>query len=607
MKNKLGKKYISLFEKSVILMIVFGIIPLLIIGYSLFQHFSNRLKDTLLSNTYQMAIHISNNLTDIVDEMDKASRYLYNYNITDYDYLYELYMDPAITEAKRQVLITEVLRNIVYTSQYIDNVYFIDKTQQVYFNMRPPERMVNRNTMVDWHKDNFKPENKKLSVLPTHVSNYFYYSDNEVFTFVRNIMDTRTIQSSEKEVLGTLYIDVNISRIENLVKEITSRNQELIYILDTQTKEYVYHPSYYKLGMEAADISPYIPQMKEDNYYIHDDGQYLVYKKIPDTNWLAVVQFSDHDMSSSYGGVKNYTIVILLIASVLLMFIYYLFSKKINNPIQQLKDAMLEIQNGDLDTRVSIETNDETAILAEGLNQMAENLQNHIEQEYVAKIRQRDAKLEALKNQIQPHYLYNTLDVIRMGAITNDDFETAEMIDSLSGQLKYMIGTSQDMVLLKAEIENIKDYFKLIRFRYENRFDLELDIPNELLSLKVPHLILQPAVENAVKHGLKPKVGPGRIEIKATLAKEALTIIIMDNGIGMSDEKLNEIYTLLEGSDPGIRKDDNWESVGIKNVYDRIRINFGTEYGVQMTSCENIGTHVQYTLPIIKGEQDYVV
>ena len=228
-------------------------------------------------------------------------------------------------------------------------------------------------------------------------------------------------------------------------------------------------------------------------------------------------------------------------------------------------------------------------------------LQNHIQKVYIAEIRQREAEIEALKTQIEPHYLYNTLDVIRMTAITKDDKETAEMIDGLSGQLKYLIGGARDMVTLQAELDSVRNYFKIIKIRYENRFSLEVDVPEELLELKVPQLILQPVVENAVKHGLKPKEeGEGVVAIQGMKSEDRLEITVMDNGIGMTEEKMAYVQKLLDSQDTVKHAKSKSASIGLKNVYDRIKLIFGDTYSMEISSFEGIGTIVKYKLPVIE-------
>ena len=188
-----------------------------------------------------------------------------------------------------------------------------------------------------------------------------------------------------------------------------------------------------------------------------------------------------------------------------------------------------------------------------------------------------------------------------MTAITNDDNVTAEMIDSLSGQLKYLIGNARDMVTLQAEIDSIRNYFKIIRIRYENRFELEINIEENLLGLEVPQLIIQPVVENAVKYGLKPKSGTGVIAVNAREEDGCLEITVMDNGVGMEPERLKTVQERLESPETVKHPKSKRASLGLKNVYDRIKLMFGDTYGLEISSFENIGTMVKYRLPIIDG------
>ena len=275
------------------------------------------------------------------------------------------------------------------------------------------------------------------------------------------------------------------------------------------------------------------------------------------------------------------------------------YLKKLNKPVQMLKETMSCIEKGDLDARVHIDSNDEFQDIGNGMNQMAENLNKYVQKAYVAEIRQRDAELEALKRQIQPHYLYNTLDVIRMSAITNDDMLVATMIDSLSGQLKYLIGTTGNMVILQQEIACISNYFKLIEVRYDSRFSLSVEIPKELWKCRVPHLIIQPVVENAVKHGLRPNKGPGEVVVQAKQNMDFLEITVMDNGVGINKERLEEVQALLK-SDARIAEEDiKGMSIGVKNVSDRIKHLYGNEYGLEIDAYEGMGTIVKFWLPLI--------
>ena len=593
--------YQSLFVKSVAALILIGILPLLIMGISIYSAYMDSLRQTLLSNMYRSALYVGKNAADLFQEMEETTKYLYNYNITEYDYLYELMEDDTITQARREALMSDVLRDILYMNQHIDHVFFITPGGDQYSVMRPPEVMVKEEEMGRFHEENFLEGHKQMRLLPTNETSY--YSDVSDFTVTRNIMNTRTIQSADEQELGTLYIDVSADYFDGIINETDLEDGCRMYVIDRKEKVFVYSQEKENIGAGIGKLEDYLPEMEEDKQYIKADGNYFIYRLIPGTDWLVAEEIPAFNLENSYQEIQTNILIIIGFSVILLMIIYFFYSKMMNKPIRTLKDAMEQIQDGNLDTRVTIKSNDEVGFLAKGLNQMTENLQNHIQQVYIAEIRQRDAEIEALKTQIQPHYLYNTLDVIRMTAITNDDNVTAEMIDSLSGQLKYLIGNARDMVTLQAEIDSIRNYFKIIRIRYENRFELEINIEENLLGLEVPQLIIQPVVENAVKYGLKPKSGTGVIAVNAREEDGCLEITVMDNGVGMEPERLKTVQERLESPETVKHPKSKRASLGLKNVYDRIKLMFGDTYGLEISSFENIGTMVKYRLPIIDGTE----
>lgn len=600
------KKYVSLFTKSVVAFFVIGIIPFFIMGFAIYNAYSGNVRDTLFENLSQMTLYVGKNASDIFSEMDENSKYIYEYGITDYDYFYELMKDDEITENQRGAMITDVLRDILHLNQYIDHVMFITPDGKQYSCMRPPEIMLNESVLTTFHEQYYQEGNRSSQIIPTHTTGYYFYSKLFDFSIARNIMNTRTIETAENEILGTLYLDVNMEYLTNIISEVNFGEGHEITIIDKKLGVYVYNQHDFDIGRDVEELKPWLSQMTKGKQYLKTENSYLIYSLVPGSDWVVVDKVAISQVESSFRSIRNTTLLVLGIGVALLGAIYLSYSKRTNQPIKRLEEAMNEIQEGNLDTRVDIESNDEVGIVANGLNQMTEKLQNHIERVYVAELNQKNAELEALKTQIQPHYLYNTLDAIRMTAVTNDDHLTAEMLGNLSAQLKYLIGTNQDRVDLKAEIENIKNYFNLIRIRFENRFDLEIDIPAKLLQVKVPQLILQPAVENAVKHGLRPKEGEGRVAIYAEETDGCLEITVMDDGIGMGEESLRELKHLLESPEPGKRTGSTWENIGIKNVYDRIKLIYGEQYGLEISSYEGMGTIVKYRLPIIIGDEEDV-
>lgn len=319
---------------------------------------------------------------------------------------------------------------------------------------------------------------------------------------------------------------------------------------------------------------------------------------------MSVLRIHRGDIQKNIDRTRQYILTLLGASTVGLVLLYLLFSRRISRPIYRLKEGMEKIQKGDLDTRVRIESRDEVGVLAEGLNQMAAQLGVYIDRVYRAEIRQREAELNALKSQIKPHYLYNTLEVIRMTALGNEDQQAAEMIESLANQFRYLMGQEGNTVLLERELDNVRDYFMIIRIRFADRIGLKISVPERLLKEPVLKLILQPVVENAVKHGLRPKSGNGNVWITASSGKDRIELTVMDDGVGMDQTTLKDLQEKLENSSFRQTGREEKGGVGLCNVGDRIRNKYGKEYGISVESTPGTGTIVILHLPVLRERKD---
>ena len=596
-------RYVSLFTKLFGTLVLIGIVPLVVMGISIYNVYLNSLKETLLSNMYRTTRSIGRNVEDLFSEMSENTKYLYTHQVEDYGYLYEILENEELSENKKKAAITDMLRDILYMNQHIEDVIFILPDGRIYTVMRPPEAVADTDKILAWHRENFQSDSKNMQILPSHMPDYYAGSKKQTFSVARNIMNIRTVQTADTEILGTLYININSSYLDGVIHETKLEEGSRIYLVDKEQKNFAYNP--YEEEIFTDKLGEYLELMTEEYQYIRTEGDYYIYSQIPGSSWMVLEKIPSFYLENSYRSIRNITLAVIGVGIVLLGILYYLYSKKMNRPIRTLKEAMEQIQKGKLDTRVQINSNDEIGFLSRGLNSMTEKLQMHIRKVYVAEIKQREAEIEALKTQIRPHYLYNTLDVIRMTAITNDDDQTAEMLDGLSGQLKYLIGNARDRVTLQAELDSVRNYFKIIRVRYENKMTLEIDVPENLLDLEVPQLVLQPIVENSVKYGLRPKEGGnGVVAIQGEIQEAFLELTIMDNGVGMSEERLRYIQKLLEDETEKCQEEES-SGIGIKNVYERIKLISGEEYSIEISSFENIGTIVKYRLPVTRaGEQE---
>lgn len=596
----------SIFIKLAAILIVVGLVPLLVIGGIMLNRFIGNMQKILLNNTEQMNYSAASGVEGILRDIDDQTMSLYRYyTVDDYSYLHDLLLDETATPNKKSANMNKMLNRILNSNSFIKCAYFIDNGKNLYYSSHPDTGVLNREKTLD-HIGGYEWKSfSDLHIFPTHRADYYYYdSDTMVVTFARRYMNTATIWTASSEVLGTLYIDVAVEQFAAAVEKMNVDQQISSFcILDTENDQLIYQSSERVPVIDSLDLTS-LPFSDNGGYLAVPNG-YLVYNFIPKSSWIAITALSDQEMTGSYEAYRRYTLTLLLIASFLLCLTALFFSRQTSKPIRQLKSAMIRIENGRLDTRVHLNRSDELSVLADGLNHMAENLNSYIQKSYVAEIKQKETELEVLKVQIQPHYLYNTLEVIKMTALDHGDHDAADMLNSLSHQLRYLISSPSEVVMLKEEIENIRNYFKIIKIRYENRFQLELCIPEELLNVRIPKLILQPVVENSVQHGLLPAKGAGKISITAQTVTDrdtsCLVIEILDNGLGLDADRLAFLQSLLKQDISEPVTDAPPENIGLKNVHDRIRLYYGDGYGICIESWPGLGTLVQYRLPVLNG------
>lgn len=291
-------------------------------------------------------------------------------------------------------------------------------------------------------------------------------------------------------------------------------------------------------------------------------------------------------------------IVIFLLFAVMIVLLLWVYF-----PIAKIERALEIFENYGEDFAVSVDCFSDTYPITHSLNRIYSRLRESIDREYIAYMKQKDAEIHALQSQINPHFLYNTLDSIRGLALINDDTDVADMTEALSVFFRYSIGQKGHIVTLQEELDNIKNYLVIQNNRFKNKlfFKVLFDGNEEdILRCHLPKLLLQPIIENAVYHGIEPKIGPGHIVIRISTTEKRLIINVQDDGIGMDETALKSINQKLR---QGKYVDDPTHVYGngiaLININQRIILNYGEGYGVTLASTSGVGSEVELTLPII--------
>jgi two-component system sensor histidine kinase YesM len=270
------------------------------------------------------------------------------------------------------------------------------------------------------------------------------------------------------------------------------------------------------------------------------------------------------------------------------------FIIKIKNIIDRSKKIPLAIKLIDEAELQGYQTDDD--ILA-----LIKDVKSYKQQDSISGILWQQAKFSELQSQINPHFLYNTLESIRGQAIGDDNIKVADMTEALAKYFRYSISKESDIVELKQEIENISNYIRIQQYRFEDRFEFKvyIDEQDHAMLCKMPKMSLQPIVENSVYHGLESKISDGLISLRIEKSDKKIRIIVQDNGQGIPYEKLKFLQMRLEETDGILKQSELEDHMGIAllNVNHRIKLMFGKEYGLFISSTVDLGTEVMVVIP----------
>lgn len=334
----------------------------------------------------------------------------------------------------------------------------------------------------------------------------------------------------------------------------------------------------------------------ENNIYILTDliqtymYNYLYYESVHLSNVQAQMAAKLHFMI--YVIIAGLSLIILL----LLTYISGV-TDRITEPIIALSGRLQDITQGDFEPRKAVEASvTEIQSLSDGFENMTGQLNELIAQNKQAERKKRRAELELLQAQINPHFLYNTLDTIIWLIESDNKKNSIEMVSALSDFFRSSLSKGRDVITIEEEKKHVLSYMLIQKTRYQDRMDYEIDIPEDLYSYQLPKLTLQPLVENSIYHGIKMQREKGFIKVTAVDIGDTIELTVRDNGAGMTEERLAELKQVLNGS--------KTTGFGLRTVHERLQLFFGEEYGLQIQSADGVGTTVAAIIPKLPVDKE---
>ena len=271
----------------------------------------------------------------------------------------------------------------------------------------------------------------------------------------------------------------------------------------------------------------------------------------------------------------------------------------ITEPIRKLSEATKQAGSGDFAVRAQEDSDDELAVLNTSFNQMLEKIGQLVEDIRIEQMNLRQAELKLLQAQINPHFLYNTLDSIIWLAEAGEKYQVVQVVSALSDFFRTTLSKGRDYITLQEEATHIRSYLQIQRIRYRDILEYDIRIPQELMQYPILKLTLQPLVENALYHGIKNKRGVGHITVTGRSEEEKLIFCVRDDGIGMSSTQLDHVRAMVRGE----RQDSEVSSgFGLFNVNQRLQLNYGAEYGLDIDSVYEEGTLATVVIPVMEDK-----
>ena len=405
-----------------------------------------------------------------------------------------------------------------------------------------------------------------------------------IFRMGRSINDLIT-----GEPLGVLIMDISEKMLFDRYSKINKDGRN-IYIIDLKgniisSKDKRLIGQNYFNDLENGEY------IEEGEWYSVFRRENVNYIKLESTlnryGWSIVEEIPSHIVKQPIKQITEKYILTLVLVIIVSSIIVYKLSIWITKPVINMKNTMKKVMDGDLKVKIEVDRDDEIGDLETSFNNMIKWLDDSIEEITEKEKQKRIAELNFLQAQINPHFLYNTLSGVRFLVEMNKNEEAEEMLFKFTKLLRSILPKASELITLKEEIEIVTTYIELQKIRYPSLFEVEINIEEDIEKVKVPALILQPVVENAIFYSMEEEDRRGEITIEGYSHEDKIIIEIKDNGKGMSNRQINDVFNNKEGIN----------RVGLINVHERIQLSYGKMYGIEVISEEGKGTIVKYILP----------
>ncbi len=548
---------------------VIAVVAVLMITYTVNKRFNNSIDHTTERNNAQLVDNVTSSIDSYLEEMLSASetisRLLIDYNVD------------RVLRSYHFVLRDDIDTIAVFNAQG----ELVMKTDS-----RPLKKDANIKNQ-DWFR-NIAPGSRFYMFTQPHVQRLYKGEYRWVISLSKGIECVDGNSAHQ----GIMLVDLNFNNIKELCSKELGENGYL-YIVDINGK-LIYHPNQQMIYAGIEDKTVPIASNLADGstIFLQDDGRMLIsVKTLKNADWRIVGVSPLNGLFTYDEELRNFIRLIVVGVALLVICMSISVSILITSPIRRLMRLMGKVEAGKLDTFSTVRSVYEVNQLSSSFNQMVYKIKRLMEQVIEEQKLLRRSEMKTLQEQINPHFLYNTLDSIVWMAQDGDQENVVKMITALAQFFRLSLSGGKETISVKDELKHAGNYLVIQKMRYDDQFDYEITFDDAVLSCKTLKITLQPIVENAIIHGVSNLPYKGKITIYAGISQKKLIFEVSDNGFGINPKQLENI---LENSLSGR------SGIGVYNVNQRIQLMYGTEYGLQFESEPDEGTTVRIVLPLIR-------
>lgn len=585
-------RHVHLQSRLMIYFSILSILPLYIIGSVTYQSAERTIEKNATEYTVSKLQQSISSLDLYIENGDSVLQSLFfDRNLRQYIY------DSKRSDFDRTVAISEVFRILnayVYPTQYIRQIYIVDQDDGIFASGTV---MLKNLKDESWFNEFFQGT-EKMAVIPTHnAGRYIVRLDNRYDSVITILRKYVNIEKNEQ--LGVIGIDLGYQYIHNIF-DTSELNEFSTTLLVTPRGDIVYAKNKELVGtqMSLANYSAIFENQSGSYIEIIDKVPYfVVYTTSEKTGWKLIQTLPTKQLFAEAQTIKTKNFFVGLVCVFFALLFSIGISYGISAPLKKLRTEMSKVEKGDLNVHMAINSNDEIGELSKSFNQMVGELNASIEKIYEDENIKKQIELNMLQQQINPHFLFNTLDSINWMARMQNVPNISTTITSLVKLLQASTYTNRDFVTITEEIENVKNYIAIQKFRYGSLFDVDYQIEDDVKDKYTLKLILQPLVENAIYHGLEDKVDGGKITIGGKIDKDSIVLWVEDNGKGIEQALIDQLLTKEE------KTQQSYNSIGISNTAKRLKLYYGNAFGLELNKVVEGGTKATITIPVRTEER----